>query len=997
MIASGASPCGAAEVEQYLTALEWRNIGPNIGGRSIAVAGSSQRPHEYYFGATGGGLWKTTDGGTEWAPVTDGAIPSSSVGAVAVDPEDPDVVYIGMGEGQLRANVMQGDGIYKTTDGGATWQHLGLEKTCTITTIRIHPQKTNIVYAAALGDPFAPNPERGIYRSQDGGQSWQKILERSPRAGAIDLAMDPNNPDVLFATIWQVYRKPWKLWSGGPQSGIFKSSDGGDTWTEITRNPGLPTTVLGKMTVAVSGANSNRVYANIEADAGGLYRSDDGGATWTHVNGNRKLWQRSFYFLQVRADPVDRDTLYVLSFRLEKSVNGGKSFFPVPTRHVDIHDLWIDPGDPRRMVVGDDGGGSVTVDGGKTWTEQDYPTAQMYRVVTTNDFPYHVCGTQQDNMAVAVPSRSGTGLPGFQDVYAPYYNISGSESGYVAPHPAKPHVFFVGATNQLTRFDRTTGLYRDVQPFPFVVMGEAAANMTERWNWSYPIVFSPRPPHALYIGSQHVWRSHDEGVTWQKISDDLTRADPSTLGETGGPVRLDQDGPEVYATLYTIAPSPLDRDVIWTGSDDGLIHLTRDGGKSWTNVTPPELPANSRVSFIDASPHSPDAAYVAVKRYELGDRTPYVWKTKNAGRTWQRIDANLPREHFVHAIRADKQRDGLLYLGTEHGVYVSFDDGADWHSLSLNLPDTHVSGLEVKGDELVISTHGRSFYVLEALAMLRQMPTAQDRGRNVLFAPGDAIRRIVPAQIDFFLTESITRARIEIVDSQGKTVRRLVSRRSFDAGAHRVTWNLRHDGATVFPFMILESLSPTIGPLAVPGRYVVRLTAGELMLEQPLHVKVDPRLSQEIESDLAAQLEFALNVRDAISQANQTVIEIRGLRRQIKSRLRDAEGGLAAAAEPLLEKIGSVEAELYQVKNSSPKDKIAYPIQLNDRLAGLASFVAFTDAAPTPAQRQIYKLLSAQLADLMSRYQAAQNEELAAFNEILTRQGREPVELKRKE
>ncbi|MEM6705034.1 MAG: glycosyl hydrolase [Acidobacteriota bacterium] len=983
--------------------LSWRNVGPDIGGRSIAVAGSVARPHEYYFGAVGGGLWKTTDSGTTWRSVTDGQLGSASVGAVAVDPKDPDVVYIGMGEGQLRGNVLQGDGVYKSTDGGRKWQHVGLRGSRTITKIRIHPEDSSVVYASSLGDPYAPNGERGVYRSQDAGATWENVLFVSERTGVIDLTLDPRNPEVLFATAWQVSRKPWQLWSGGPESALFRSQDGGDTWKDITASPGLPEGPLGKMTVAVSPADSKRVWANIEARQGGLYRSDDGGASWQFVNGARKLWQRSFYFMQMRPDPVDVDTVYVLSFVLEKSVNGGENFFPMRTRHADIHDLWIDPTNPRRMIVGDDGGGSVSVNSGATWTEQDYPTAQMYRVVTTNDFPFHVCGTQQDNRGVCVPSRSLSGLDGFlEDAYSPHYHVSGSESGYIAPHPARPDVFFTGATNQMLRFDRSTGSLRDVFPYPLMVMGQPAGSMVERWNWTYPIVFDPNPPHALYAGSQNVWRSLDEGRTWERLSPDLTRGDPETLGETGGEVLLDQDGPEVYGTLYTLAVSPLDGELLWTGSDDGLVHASADAGLEWRNVTPSDLPVNSRVSFIEASPHQAGTAYVVAKRYEMGDRTAYAWKTSDYGRSWQRIDEGLRQpanENFLHAVRADPEVPGLLYVGAEHGVMVSFDDGGTWAPLSLNLPDTPITGLEVKGNELVAATHGRSFWILEGLATLRQLARegAEASGPR-LFAPAQAVRRVVTANVDYFLPESVKGLKLEILDDEGRLIRTLAgggalaARSTTRAGARRASWNLRHPGATVFPGMILESQDPRVGPLAVPGEYVVRLTVGDVVQEQPLRVVADPRESDVTQADLEEQLDFALTARDAVTLANETVLEIRALRSQLEKAVEElgdrAPAELDERRSAFLGAASEVERQLYQVKNESPKDKIAYPIQLNDRLAGLLGFVALSSAAPTAAQLEILDLLLVDLEGLLKRYSEAKAEHLAALDRILRKNGR---------
>ena len=966
------SQSSTPSLEEAYSTLIWRSIGPDRGGRSIAVAGSAARPQDAYFGATGGGLWKSEDYGSTWRPITDGQIASSSVGAVAVAPSNPDIIYLGMGEGQLRANVMQGDGLYKSTDGGTSWQHMGLRDTRTITKIRIHPRDPDILYVSALGDPYMPTAERGVYKSEDGGESFRKVLFRSEEAGAIDLVMDPSNPDRLIATLWHVYRKPWKLWSGGPESGIFLTEDGGKNWEDITRRPGLPAGVLGKMTVSISAANPNRIYANIEAEAGGLYRSDDGGATWAYINGNKKLWQRSFYFMQVRADPVEPDRVYVLSFKLERSEDGGKSFEPVPTRHADSHDLWIDPTDSSRMIVADDGGGSVTVNGGQTWTAQDYPTAQIYRVTTTQDEPYHVCGAQQDNTTICVASRtrSDVGYP-VRDRYSDPYTIAFSEMGSVAAHPQKPGVFFVGATNALTRYDRETERTMDVSPYPYVVMGEPALAMPERWNWTYPIVFDRRTPGRLYAGSQHVWQSDDEGQTWAKISPDLTRADPQTLGETGGPIQLDQDGPEVYGTLYSLAPSRLTARVLWAGSDDGLIHLTRDGGEVWADVTPPGLEPNSRISFIEASYHQPGHAYAAVKRSEMGDRQPYIYRTNDFGSTWQRIDRTLPAEAFVHTVREDPVVPDLLYAGTEHGVFVSLDRGDVWRPLAQNMPDVHISGLQVRGNELVAATHGRSFYILEGLTLLRSLAVSGDLTQPRLFEPAGAVRRSTPAIVHIWLPVPLSSASLNVRDAGGKKIRTLFSDRPLDAGPHAFTWDLAHEGATVFEGMILESPSPAHGPMAVPGAYTVTLSGDGLArpLTSEVTLALDPRFKGEVtEADLVAQRDLALRARNAVDRANRTVIEIRGYRARLLAALEAGERPESDRLNRFLKSIAATEKALYQVKNQSPKDKIANPIRLNDRLAGILGMLRQSDGPPTAAQREVLKQLEKQLGSILKDY-----------------------------
>lgn len=971
---------------QHFAALQWRNIGPNRGGRSIAASGSPGRPYEYYFGATGGGVWKTSDGGTSWAPVTDGQLRSSSVGAIAVAPSNPDVVYVGMGETQLRANVMQGDGVYRSSDGGKTWTHTGLAKTQAIGRVRVHPRDANLVYVAALGHPFAPNEERGVFRSTDGGRTWRKLLYRDERTGAVDLAIDPNDPRVLYATLWQVYRKPWILWSGGPGSGLFKSIDGGETWTELTRNPGFPSGVLGKITVAV-GANSRRLYANVEATEGGLYSSDDAGGTWQRVNANRDLWQRAFYFLRIAADPKDPETVYSVNFELMKSSDGGRSFARLTGPHGDYHDLWIDPAEPTRMIVADDGGASVSVNGGVTWTAQSYPTAQIYRVTTTTDAPYHVCGAQQDNTTVCVPSdgghlRSPNSVPGDW-----FYDVGGGESATIAGKPNEPDIVYAGATNTLTRYDRRTGQERDVQPYPRLVMGEPAAAMRERWNWNYPIATTPLEPNAVYAGSQHLWKSIDEGRSWRRISPDLTRADSTTLGNSGGPIVFDQDGPEIYATIFTIAPSRRDAQTIWVGSDDGLVHITRNGGQSWINVTPPDLPPFSVVSRIDASPHRAGGAYVAAKRYQLDDRQPYIWRTNDFGKSWSRIVTGIRDDDYVHVVREDPVRAGLLYAGTEHGAYVSFDDGARWSSLSLNLPDVQVSDLVVQGKDLVVATHGRSFWILDDVTPLRQFSAEVAAAGAYLFAPATAVRRLGRAIIDYWLVTPADSVTIDIVDASGRVARRLASSPRRTRGLQRVLWDGRYSGATSFSGIVLEGGDPRRGPLAPPGRYHVRLTTwtgGQRATRASnLELRKDPRLTTVSDADLRAQFALAIRIRDAETAANEAVITIRELSTQLADRARRAAPDVAKLASALADSLGAVERELYQVKNQSAKDKIAFPIKLNDRLTGLRSNLERGDGAPPESYERVFRELSAELDVHLARLRALLQNDLGALNRRL--------------
>jgi len=1008
--------CAATAQLPTINGLRWRNVGPNRGGRSQAVAGSVARPLEYYFGATGGGLWKTTDGGTTWAPVTDGQIHSSSVGAVAVSESSPDVVYIGMGESELRGSTIQGDGVYKSTDAGKTWKHSGLEDTQAIARIRIHPTNPDIVYVAALGHPYGQNDQRGIFRTKDGGMTWQRILFRSNRAAAIDLCLDPKNPDVLYASLWEVFRTPWTLSSGGEGSGLFKSSDGGDHWTDITRAPGMPKMLVGKINVTVSGADSNRVYANVEAEDGGLFRSDDAGATWTRVSEDHSIRQRAFYFNRIQADPKNRDVVYAMNVEFYRSADGGKTLTLLHDPHGDHHDLWIAPDNSKRMIIANDGGSSVSVNGGLTWTAEHYPTAQFYHVVTTKDVPYHICGTQQDDGPACVPSNTRALL---YDIGDWLYSPGGGEAGYIAPDPKKPGVFFAGdQAGILTRHDRSTGQTRNVQVNPWMFSGMPAKDLPERWQWVFPIVFSPVDPNALYTSSQHVFRTSNEGQSWERISPDLTRADPNTLGDSGGPITHDQNGPEIYGTIFSVAPSRLDAHTIWTGSDDGLVQLTRDGGQHWQNITPPDLPKFSRISLVEASPHKPATAYFAANRYEMDDRQPYVYRTDDYGKTWTKIVTGIPTNDFPRAVREDPQRPGLLYLGTEHSVFCSFDNGAHWQSLALNLPDTQVPDLMIEGDDLVIATHGRSFYVLDGITALRQWTPEASSAEAHLFQPAAATRSLTPAYIDYALKRPAGKVTITILDPAGKVVQTFTSAEGDrpgpetqgeaapgipgdpspkgperKAGLNRFVWDLHYPGATTFSGMILRA-GGTSGPVAMPGTYTVQMSANGVTQSQPLVISKDARLTDVTEADLREQFALAMQVRDATSQANQMVIRIRHLKRLTADRLAlagSANPDLVANANAVEQKLSGIEEELYQVKNRSPRDTLNYPIKLNNQLAVLLTDIEMGDSRPTAQMYSIFHDLSASLTGLAERLKAAENIDLTQLNELLKAKGFEPV------
>jgi len=728
-----------------LDQLEWRSIGPHRGGRVVAVAGHPSEQMTFYFGACAGGVWKTTDGGTTWDSISDGFFKTAAVGALAVVDADPNVIFVGMGETAIRGNVSHGDGVYKSTDGGQTWRHCGLADTRAIARIRIHPRDPDLVYVAALGHVWGPNEERGVFRSRDGGQTWERILFRDERTGAIDLTMDPRNPRILYAALWEAQRSPHALVSGGPGSGLFKSTDGGDTWTEISGNRGLPTGVKGKIGVAVSPAQSGRVWALVEAIDGALFRSDDGGASWLRVSENPELRRRFWYYGHLFADPQDADTCWVLNLQCWKSTDGGATFADYPTPHGDNHDLWIDPANPLRMIEGNDGGACVSFNGGLSWsTIYNQPTAQFYHVAADTRFPYRVYGSQQDNSAITLPSRSLKGPITAQDWYVP----GGGESGYIAIRPDNPNIVYGGAIGSgpgdglLYRYDHGTDQVRNITVWPESKgMGGGAADLKYRFQWTYPIELSPHDPQTLYVTSQHVHRSTDEGQSWDVISPDLTRNDATKLTPSGGPISRDNTGAEHYCTIFAFRESPHERGVLWAGSDDSLIHLSRDGGATWENVTPPAdlLPEWALISIIEPSPHDPGTVYVAATRYKLDDNAPYLLKTNDYGRTWTAIVGGIPADDFTRTIREDPARRGLLYAGTETGVYLSLDDGAHWSRLGGNLPVVPIHDLLIKEDELVLATHGRSFWILDDLTPLRRFDEA-DGATATLFPPRPTYR-----------------------------------------------------------------------------------------------------------------------------------------------------------------------------------------------------------------------------------------------------------------
>jgi photosystem II stability/assembly factor-like uncharacterized protein len=728
---------------RLFNSLRWRLVGPHRGGRVVAVAGDPENLATFYFGACAGGVWKTTDAGTAWENVSDGFFETSAVGALAVAASDPNVVYAGTGEACARGNVSHGDGVYRSTDGGRTWKNVGLRNSRHIGRVRVDPRDPDLVYVAALGHAFGPNAERGVFRSKNGGVTWQRVLFKSEAAGAVDLSMDPHNPRVLYASVWQMRRSPWSMVSGGPDSSLWKSVDGGDTWTDITRNPGLPRGVLGRIGIAVSGADGRRVYAIVEAEDGALFRSDDAGATWKRASEEAGLRGRPWYYMHVFTDPTSADLVWICDYALWKSIDGGQTFFEVPTPHGDNHDLWIDPRNSQRMIEGNDGGACVTLNGGLSWsTIYNQPTAQFYHVCADDQQPYHIYGSQQDNWAIRLPSQSHRGAITQSDWVQP----GGGESGYIAVKPGDPNVVVGGGVGsgpgmgRLIHYDHRSGQERVISVWPEQYgMGVAASEHRYRFQWTFPVFYSRWRPEELWIAGNHIFRSTDDGHTWEIVGPDLSRNAPDKLERSGGPITSDNTGAEIYCVVFALVESPHECDVMWAGTDDGLVHISHDRGKTWQNVTPRELPEWSLVSVIEPSPHDAATCYVAATRYKLEDTAPYLFRTTDYGATWTRITDGIAAHEFTRVIREDPNRRGLLYAGTETGIWISFDAGARWQRLTGNLPVSPIYDLVVKGADLVAATHGRSFWILDDLTPLHQAPT-EPPARARLFTPRATVR-----------------------------------------------------------------------------------------------------------------------------------------------------------------------------------------------------------------------------------------------------------------
>ncbi|MGA8489108.1 MAG: hypothetical protein WB711_01715 [Terriglobales bacterium] len=1006
--------------------MKYRLVGPFRGGRSLTASGVAGDPNTYYFGSTGGGVWKSTDGAMTWTSVFDKET-VSSIGSLAVAPSDPNVVYVGTGEACIRGNISQGDGIYKTVDGGKTWKNVGLRDSRAIGKVIVDPKNADVVFVAALGHPFGPNTERGIFRTTDGGKTWEKVLYKDENTGGIDIAFDPHNSHIVFASLWQARRTPWSLSSGGPGSGLYRSNDGGTTWKRLEEH-GLPKGPYGRIGIAVA-ANSDRVYALIEAPEGGLYRSDDSGETWELLNNDRAFWQRAWYFMHIIADPQSADVVYIANVDFYKSSDGGHTFNKVKVPHGDNHGMWIDPKDPNRMIVSNDGGVTLSLDGGKNWTRQDnQPTAQFYHVATDTRTPYYLYGSQQDLGSVAIASRGDNGSIDRAD----WYEVGGGEAGYIAPYPPDPSIVYAGEyEGVITRFDKHNGQTKNISVQPEISDGGGAAKLEHRFQWTAPIVISPNDPNTLYHAGERLFKTADNGMHWEAISPDLTRNDKSKQQASGGPIDKDDSGTEYYDTIFAVAESPLVKGLIWVGTDDGLVHITRDGGQNWSNITPKDLQDWSRISLIDASPHDAGTAYVAVDRHQSDDMHPYIHKTNDYGKTWVKIVKGIPDNTFARAVREDPKKRGLLYAGTESGVYVSFNDGADWRPLQLNLPTTPVHDLMVKNNDLVVATHGRAFWVLDDISPLRQYsddiakrdvhlytPATATRFQN-LIEDEDAPKPVLVgdnpptgALIYYFLKDKPkAETTIEILDSNGSVIRKYSSNKTeeldepltpedkkpekqikAETGLNRFVWDLRYTGSSRVPdYYLWEYKDGGRGPLAVPGKYQVRLTVDGKSQTAAFEVAMDPRV-QVSQADLQKQFDLLIQVRDQLSQVYDTVNQIQDVREQIdglRKRLPDngSVKNTLLAADALDKNLLLVRDDLAQMKIKSNEDSLAYPQKVDSELAGLAIAVGVgTDSAPTEAEYRVFEKLKQQADISIAHWAEIQRTELADFQKMMAGQ-----------
>ena len=1026
------STSGQSVSSELYSGLKWRLIGPFRGGRVVAVAGVPGNPTTFYFGAVNGGIWETTDGGVVWKPIFDGQ-KVASIGALAVAPSDPKVIYAGTGESDIRSNLSSGDGIYKSGDGGQTWKNIGLRESRQISRIVVDPGNSAIVYVAVLGHAYGPNPERGVYKSSDGGASWNEVLDQGPEVGASDLAIAMGSPNLLFATMWRGRRPPWSTYAPleGPGSGLFRSQDGGQSWTHLTGN-GLPGGEWGRTAVAVS-PNGKRVYALINAKEGGLFRSDDGGNTWMLVNADKRLTSRAWYFGNVVVDPQNPDVVYVPNVALYRSEDGGRTISIVrgAPGGDDYHQLWIDPKDSSRMILGTDQGTTISVDYGKTWSSwYNQPTAQLYHVITDNRFPYAVYGNQQDSGAIAVLSRTDHGQITPRD----WFSASGSESGYIAPDPQDPNILYVSGTyGGVQRFNVRTSLSQDITPWPFPRWNTEIADRKYRDPWTPVLLFSPLDKKTLYLGTQYVMKTTDGGLHWEEISPDLTGSTREAGGKKlEGPPTVENAKQRGYGAVSTIAPSSLNGGLIWVGSDTGLVHLTRDGGKTWKNVTPKGVGDWSNISLIEASHFDPAEAYAAVERHRLDDQNPFLYRTRDYGATWQLITDGISAPSFLRAVREDSKRKGLLFAGTERGIYVSWDDGDHWQSLQLNLPTTSVQDMVIHGDDLVIATHGRSFWILDDITPLRQAKDAAKAEGPWLFRPAAAFRvdndkflgTPLPldeptadnppngAVIDYALKTAANQVKIEIFDGKQNLVRSFSSedrterKRTLQPiaerwlskpeivekapGMHRLVWDLNWGGPDGKADQAVEGDEHPAprGPRAVPGGYDVRLTVDGKSWTQPLEIAMDPR-SPATFKDLEEQFQLGQRIFAETFRSRQAVAEIRSVQKQLSA----LEPKLTGQATALKSSVTQLEADIARLSKGSG-DSWGAAMGLEAANTGLAAALAVVESGDRTAPSQAIALYreSSEAATLrIAEWGELEKSRLAPLNQQLREANLAPI------
>lgn len=978
--------------EKIYEAVQWRLVGPHRGGRSAAVEGIAGAPDTYYFGATGGGVWRTDDSGKSWRSVSDGYF-GGSIGAVAVAPSDTSVVYVGGGEKTVRGNVSYGYGVWKSKDSGKSWEQTGLKDSRFIPRIRIHPKNADVLYAAVLGDIFKPTPDRGVYKSTDGGYNWEKILYVNEVSGAIDLIIDPSDPETLFATTWEVKRTPYSLESGGAGSKMFKTTDGGKNWTEITKNPGLPTGLLGIMGVTVSPKNSNRIWAIVENLEGGVFRSDDGGDTWEKTNEDRNLRQRAWYYTRIYADTQDEDIVYVVNVNYHKSIDGGKTFKNAAAPHGDHHDLWIDPSNNQRMVIADDGGAQVSHDGGSNWsTYMNQATAQFYRVTTDNHFPYRIYGAQQDNSTMRIAHRNeGSGI-----TESDWEVSAGSESGWLAVDPNNPDVVFGGNYGGLLqRLDHSSKAKRNVNVYPDNPMGHGAEGMKYRFQWNFPIFFSIHDSNILYTGSNQLHRSTNGGQSWETISGDLTKNAKEKLGPSGGPITKDNTSVEYYSTIFSAAENPLQKGVIWTGSDDGLVHVSKDDGKTWENVTPVNLPEWTQINSLEGHPFEAGGVYFAGTAYKNGDFAPYLYKTIDYGKTWVKIVNGIDPEHFTRVVRADPVKKGILYAGTETGMYISFNDGTNWQPLQLNLPVVPITDLTIKDNNLIAATQGRSFWIIDDLTVLHQMSNEIANKPFHLFKPQDSFtldgtrkssltagtNRPGGVLVYYHLKEDPKEElRIEFYDNQKNLIREFSSKGiekdtlKYEVGSNEFNWNLRIPNARGFDGMIMWS-GPLTGPKIVPGDYSVRMIVDGQSQDHDFKVLADKRYPST-QSELQEQFDFLLNVRDKLTETHETIIMIRKYRDELNSIIKK-DSKQKRRLEPIIQQISDIEKELYQTQNKSGQDPLNYPIRLNNKLAHLNVIAGTGSYKPTDGAEEVRTEITRQINIQLTKFRQIESNQIS--------------------